>query len=171
MYTNTASSLDILKSDIENWLTSHDIIRGDDIVIQGDMQPEMKLVSAEFVTASVEDPKGFLNQNKFYPRLLLATARSIRAGLDSNNVHSVVQVRFPTSILEFVQEMGRNGRGRRNEDGVATDHVRLVFSCQDVVYLNQWLYLPPEKPSTFSAPILSSFDEIKLQKTNILRLL
>ena len=90
VYTNTALSLDILKFDIENWLNSNDTIRGDAIVIQDNIQLEMKLVSTKMFTASVEDPEGVLNRNELYPRLLLATPGSIGTGLDSNDVHSIV---------------------------------------------------------------------------------
>ena len=66
--------------------------------------------------------------------------------------------------------MGRSGRGRRNEDSVITDNVHLVLSCNDFVYLNQHLYLPPDKPSTLSTPILPLCVEINLQRSNLLRL-
>ena len=39
VYTNTASSLDMLKVNIESWLNSNDKIRGDTMIIQGDMKP------------------------------------------------------------------------------------------------------------------------------------
>ena len=50
VYTNTAEFLGTLRSDIESWLDLSDNIKGDIIVIQGNLQPEVKFVSAEQFT-------------------------------------------------------------------------------------------------------------------------
>jgi len=62
-------------------------------------------------TKIVDNAEELVNSNSFYPRILMATAESIGAGLDSVDVYSVVRVEFSTSILEMVQEMGRCDRG------------------------------------------------------------
>ena len=46
IYTNTASCLDQLKVDIEQWLNASDDIKGDVLIIHGDMKKEVKFISA-----------------------------------------------------------------------------------------------------------------------------
>ena len=70
-------------------------IQGDILVINGDLKPEVKFVSAERFTEEIEDPESVVNRNQFYPRVLLATAGSIGAGLDSPDVFAVVRLGFP----------------------------------------------------------------------------
>lgn len=74
VYTNTAACLNQLRSDIESWMDMTDNIQGDVLIIQGDLQPEVKFVSAEQFTKNVECPQTLLDKNEFYPRILLATA-------------------------------------------------------------------------------------------------
>ena len=90
VYTNTASCLDQLKVDIEHWLDSSDGIKGDALIIQGDMKAEVKYVSAQMFTKIVDNAEELVNTNSFYPRILMATAGSIGTGLDSADVYSVV---------------------------------------------------------------------------------
>ena len=174
VYTNTASCLDQLKVDIEQWLDTSDDNRGDALIIQGDMKPEVKILSAEIFTKNVENPEDMIHKNEFYPRILIATAGSIGAGLDSDMVNSVVRVGFPTSLIDMVQEMGRCGRGRSNDDGIVTDNFHILLSCHDFVYLNQRLYLPSGDDTTAVKQTGSSliiYDEVKLQRDNLLSLL
>ena len=114
VYTNTVSCLDQLKIDVEHWLDSSDGIKGDALIIHGDMKAEVKFVSAQMFTKNTENAKDLVNTNSFYPRILMATAGSIGTGHDSGDVYCVVKIGFSTSILEMVQEMGRCGRGRQN---------------------------------------------------------
>ena len=118
-----------------------DDIKGDVLVIQGDMEPEIKFVSVCEFTKSVKDPDEEINCNRFYPRVLLATAGSIGARLDAADVYCVIRVGFPTSIIDMVQEMGRCSRGRLNLDGVMTDGFHMILSLFDFVYMNEKLYL------------------------------
>lgn len=68
-------------------------------------------MSAERFIQVMSNPEELINSNKLYPGILIATAGSIGAGLDSPDVYLVCQASFPTSIFEMVQEMGRCGRG------------------------------------------------------------
>ena len=102
----------ILRSKTESWMDLSDEIKGDVLVIQGDLQPEVKFVSAEQFTRFVENPQHLVDTNQFLPRILLATAGCIGAGLDCSDVYSVCRLGFPISIINMVQEMGRCGRGR-----------------------------------------------------------
>ena len=140
VYTNTYSCLDPLKEDIEMWLNYSDDIKGDVIIINGDMKKEVKFVSAERFTESIENPQLLLDDNKFNARILLATAGSIGAGLDSQDVFSVTRIGYPTSAIDMAQVMGRCGRDRSSvDDAVSGGEFHLVLSLNDFVYLNQRL--------------------------------
>ena len=172
VYTNTASCLDQLKVDIEQWLNSSDEIKGDILIIHGDMKKEVKFVSAERFTESIDDPQLLLDSNKFYARILLATAGSIGAGLDSQDVYSVTRIGYPTSVIDMAQEMGRCGRGRSSSDSAVTGEFHLVLSLNDFVYLNKRLYMPADgvnKPTV--KPLLTVKQEITMQRDNLLQLL
>ena len=67
VYTNTTASLELLRSETESWMDFSDEIMGDALVIQGDLQPEVKFVSAEQFTRVVDDPQQLINTNQFYP--------------------------------------------------------------------------------------------------------
>jgi len=172
VYTNTASCLDQLKVDIEQWLNSSGDIKGDVIIIHGDMKKEVTFVSAERFTASIENPQLLLDDNKFYVRILLATAGSIGAGLGSQDVFSVTRIGYPTSAIDMAQEMGQCGRGRSSVDGaVSGGKFHLVLSLDDFVYLNQRLYMPKDNMPKSIKLLLTNQQEIKMQRDNLLQLL
>ena len=128
------------------------------------MKAEVKFVSAQIFTKTIENAEELVNSNSFYPRILMATAGSIGAGLDLVDVYSVVGVGFSTSILEMVQDMGRCGRGRHDGKSLVTDDCHLLLSFRDFVYFDQRLYQPqPSLPDTVKA-ILTVDDEIKMQR-------
>ena len=91
-----------MKVDVEHWLDSGDGIKGDSLIIQGDMKSAVKLVSAQMFTKTVYNAEELVNINSFYPRILMATSGSIGADLDSADFYNVVKVGFSTSILEMV---------------------------------------------------------------------
>ena len=127
-----------MKVDIEQWLNASDDIKGDVLLIHGDMKKEVKYISAERFTKTITNPQELIDSNKFNPRILLATAGSIGAGIDSQDVYSVSRIGFLTSIIDMDQEMGRCGRGTDNRPG----EFHLILSLNEFVYLNQRLYLP-----------------------------
>ena len=102
---NTASYLEHLRCDIESWMDLSDDVQGDVLVIQGDLQPEVKFVSTEKFTKHNLDPQLLIDTTICYPRILLATAGCIGAGLDSSDVYSVSQIGLPSGIIDMVQEM------------------------------------------------------------------
>ena len=69
VYTNTANCLDQLKVDVEHWLDSSDDIKGDALIIHGDMKAEVKFVSASMFTKTVANAEELVNKNQFYPRI------------------------------------------------------------------------------------------------------
>ena len=50
VYTNTASYLELTQPEIELWLDMNDDIKGDVLVINGELKPEVKFASAERFT-------------------------------------------------------------------------------------------------------------------------
>ena len=64
-YTNTASCLDQLKVDIEQWLNSSDDIKGGFLIMHGDMKTEVEKKSAESFTELIENPQLLLDSNNF----------------------------------------------------------------------------------------------------------
>ena len=65
VYANTDVCLEQLKVDIEQWLDQSDDIKGDALIIQGDMKQEVKFISAEMFTQIVDDLEGTINRNDF----------------------------------------------------------------------------------------------------------
>ena len=171
VYTNTSSCLEQMQSDIELWLDMKEDIQGDVVVIYGDLKPEVKFVTAERFTQVISNPEELINLNKFYPRILLATAGSIGAGLDSPDVYSVCRAGFSTSVFEMAQEMGRCGRGRTNQTCTVTDNFYLMLSCDDFIYLNRRLYQPHSPVPRHITPILNNLEEKEIQQHNLLQIL
>ena len=137
IYTNTASRAELIKQEIDSWLNLTSSFEGDTIMINGEMESEVKLISATTFTDEATNPRSIIDNNEFYPRVLIATSSCIGAGLDSSSVFSVIRVRFPTSILDMIQEMGRCGRNRNNDGTEPSDDFFLFLSLQDFVYLNE----------------------------------
>ena len=148
-------------------MNASDDIKGDVLIIHGDMKKEVKFVSAERLTKNINNPQELIDSNKFYPRILLAIAGSIRAGLDSKDVFSVTRIGFPTIIINMNHEIGRCGRGSDNRPG----KFHLLLSLNDHVYLNQRLHPPQDPVSDTIKPSLSKEEEIKMQRDNLLDLL
>ena len=119
----------------------------------------------------IRDRQSLVDKNEFYPRILLATAGCIGAGLDSPDVYCVSRIGFPSSIIDMVQEMGRCGRGRFTTTGSSVDSMNMCLSLDDYVYLNQRLYLPAPKSPSDTVCILSRVEVIDLQRANLLELL
>ena len=84
VYTNTRSCLEQMQADVELWLDMNENIKGDAIVIYGDLKPKVKFVSAERFTKVNENPEELINTNIFYSRVLLATAGSTGATFINN---------------------------------------------------------------------------------------
>ena len=127
-----------------------DTILRDALVIHGDRKPEVKLISAERRTETVSNPEELINRNKFYPWILIATAGSIGAGLDSSDMYAVCWVGFATSIFAMAQELGWCGRDRTNESSIDNFHLFLTlddFFISVKGYISQdsqyhWIYIP-----------------------------
>ena len=71
---------------------------------------------------------------------LFGTPGCVGAGIDCDDVKLVFRIGFSTSILNFIQELGRCGRSEQNNDNTVKDWMCISFSIQDFVYLNERLF-------------------------------
>jgi hypothetical protein len=107
-------------------------IEGDLLVVHGDLFREQKFhhtylfIGDDLIEIATQF--GSTDELHFKPRVLLATAGSANAGLDCPKVRYIIRDGFPTSVQDFVQEMGRAGRwsGASQE----TDKYFLVVSIK-----------------------------------------
>ena len=64
-------------------------------------------VEKSFYMQEFLDPDdGVIDQN----RVLVCTSGVGNVGIDSPNIRAVYRLKFPPSIIDFIQEMGRAGR-------------------------------------------------------------
>ena len=172
IYTNTASKAEKIKEEIDSWLNLTSAFEGDTIMINGDMESEVKLMSATTFTSNPSNPCENIDTDIFYPRVLIATSSCIGAGLDSSSVYSVVRIGFPTSLLDLIQEMGRCGRNRINDGTNPTDNYYLFLSLRDFIYLNERLYESNDDESiNNNARVINYEVQRQLQRNNLLKVL
>ena len=172
IYTNTATKAENIKDEIDSWLNLTSAFEGDTIMINGDMESEVKLVSSTTFTSVIENPREKIDKNEFYPRVLIATSSCIGAGLDSSFVYSVVRIGFPTSILDLIQEMGRCGRSRLNDGANPSDDFYLFLSLTDFIYLNERLYQDADDDTRNKSTRIMDYDtQLQLQRNKLLEVL
>ena len=140
VYTNTAAQAESIQNKIDLLLENEATFEGDTLLIIGDLETEVKQVNAERFTEEVTNADELIEDNEFYPRVLVATSSCIGAGLDSSLVYSVLRIGFPTSLINMIQEMGRCGRGRINDGSSPTDLFSLCIRLNDYVYLHERLF-------------------------------
>ena len=85
IYTNTASRAQTIFNDINTFVDMEVPFKGDVMLIHGDLEPEIKFASVTTFTDPSIDAEETINSNKFYARVLVATASCIGAGLDTDN--------------------------------------------------------------------------------------
>ena len=88
------------------------------------------------MTVNVDDLLLKIKNNDFYPRALIATSSCIGAGLDCSDFCVVARDGFPTSLLDFAQEIGRCGR---SEDSTTNEKAHRCF--QLMLSMNSFLCL------------------------------
>ena len=166
IYGDAAKSLEYMKDKIDNELNipignaddNLSNIPGDTLLIAGDIEPELKLSYADTFTSRSEETVDF-NEN-FSPRILIATASYIGAGLDSDEVYGAIRVGFPESMLNLTQEMGRCGRNRDNNDGDPTDTFVLIISLNDFIYMFERVFDTNDSYVKESKETLESFNAV-----------
>jgi superfamily II DNA or RNA helicase len=155
VYTSTAAKAQSYKNKTDDWLDSINTIPGDTGIVVGDQETELKhAYSTEFTTTNTEH--AILDERKYTPRILFGTSGCIGAGLDSNDVKLVFRIGMPTSILNFIQEMGRCGRLKEQNISQNKNIFDLNFNLHDFVYLHQRLYIIEDSNDDNSNTITSN---------------
>ena len=74
-------------------------------MVYGDLHQEVK---SEFITAftNINCIEQCKESKTLYPRILIATSGSVGAGLDSSKVTRVYRIGCPSTLFDFIQEMG-----------------------------------------------------------------
>ena len=145
--SSTASRAADLQIKIDNWLDSKSSIKGDTILVIGDQETETKFAyTTEFTNTKFGGNDAPFSDDTLCPRFLLGTPGCIGAGLDCSSVNLVCRIGFPTSLLHFIQEMGRCGRTQNNDE---LNTYSIVLHLNDYVYLVERLYIS-SKPSNIS---------------------
>jgi superfamily II DNA helicase RecQ len=146
IYSNISSQVTSMREKLDIWLDSPDSFDGDTISINGDLPSEWKLISSQLFTNEYHSNhiEQEIDNNVFSPRILLATSGCIGAGLDCSQVVLVLRDGFPTSMVDFIQEMGRCGRSRVNDNNEeciqSTDCFHLILSLNSFTYLAERIY-------------------------------
>ena len=138
-HSNTASSLIKLKENLDSWLDQDGQVLGDTMLITGNLEPELNQAYAVLFAASY-DLNEVNFENDFTPRISLATASCIGAGLDSNDVFSVMRLGLPPSKLDFMQEMGKCSCGRTRNHVGPSDAFTVIFNLNDHICMVQRVF-------------------------------
>lgn len=140
VYTNTTEKAENIKFAIDSYLNEKSNIKGDTFLITGKLDPKVKFATATKFTSKICDPKIAFNTNVIFPRILVATASCIGAGLDSSDVYCVIRIGSPVTIVDFIQEMGQCGCCRDSNSNKIVDLFSLTVTLHDFVYLFERLY-------------------------------
>ena len=166
IYSDAAKSLESMKDKIDNELNvpNRDAddnlsdIPGDALLIAGNIEPELKLSCADTFTSRSEETVNFYET--FSPRMLIATASCAGVGLDSDEVCGAIRVRFPESMLNLTQEMGRCGRNRDNNDGDLTDTFILIISLNNHICMFERIFDAKDSFVKESKETLEAFNAV-----------
>lgn len=180
IYSNLASSLENIKDSIDFWLDETSPFAGNALLITGAMEPELKLKHTnKFVSPSPQ----ITDEDSFVPRILLAAAGCIGAGLGSSKAHRAIRIGFSSSVNNLAQEMGRCGCGRGNDPNNSTDKsspadaFELSLCLNNFVHMMERICAKDDKEETNKASIqkrgriITMENVLKLQKDNLLKLL
>ena len=172
IYTNTATKAESIKEEIDSWLNLTSFFDGDTIMINGEIESEVKLMSATTFTSESNNRPNRDNETVFNPRVLIATSSCIGAGLDSSSVYSVIRIGYPTSVLDMIQEMGRCGRNRSNNGENPSDDFYLFLTMHDFIYLNKRLYdVDVDTTQDNITRVIDYNTQIELQRKNLLKII
>ena len=117
IYSNVSTQVVSMREKLDNWLDDPDSLDGDTIIINGELPSEWKLISSQLFTNKRYNLDEQMANNLFTPRILIATSGCIGAGLDCSDVVLVMRDGFPTSMIDFVQEMRCCGRSTDGNEG------------------------------------------------------
>ena len=177
MIQTNCASCDTFQHNLDSWLDGNEIIFGDTLLIKGLLESEWKFKTATMFTAKTESTSELLMHNKYYPRILIATASCVGAGLDCSDVYCVIRDGFPTSIMHFSQELGRCGRARSVGKNGYSDNFELIVNMDSFIYLNERLYVTEKTDNCDSVKVITTsngndtFDNLEYVKLRQLSLL
>jgi superfamily II DNA helicase RecQ len=134
VYTNTVKKSDQMADSIRDWMDESGEIPGDVVHVKGDLFKEQKFYYINlFLSPSGPIQSSNDTGESFDPRVLVATAGSANAGIDSDSVCLVLRDGFPASISDLLQEIGR--AGRHDQASPMTDGCRICISLKHYVLL------------------------------------
>lgn len=131
IYSNSRKAVGKMTAAMNDFL-DHNNIPGDTVEINGELFPEQKFFYTRLFTETKTRTDDEEN-DPYNPRILIATAGAAGAGLDCSDVRMVLRDGMPQSILDFIQELGRAGRG--DDASPVTDKFMLMLSLHDYLYL------------------------------------
>lgn len=139
---NVSKKAEKLQQKLDSWLDLNPGIIGDSILIVGSLETELKIFYTKEFTKKVNLVETKDN-DFFYARFLIGTSGCIGAGLDSDDVKYVIRLGMPTSVMNFIQEIGRCGRriSTGEEINIVQDCALVAFNLMDYVYLVERLYI------------------------------
>ena len=149
---------------------------GDAIIVEGSIHPELKgALATAFTEHTIDVHSLTYNDHRLYPRILLGTTGCIGAGLDCEHVRLVICNGIPTSIINFIQEIGRCGRNRHciEQANEPTDCCVLLFNLKDILYIEERIYRKIEdgKEDSDILSILSEEERIIQQCKDLYKVL
>jgi superfamily II DNA/RNA helicase len=140
---NVASSLKKLQEELIIYNIDNNYI-GDVVIVEGKLHTELKGEITKSFNGCINDVESLTNDDDcFYACILLGTTECIGAGLDCDDVHLVIRIGVPNSIVNFIQEIGRCGRKNREclkQNNTATDHCVLLYNVEDFCYMEQRIH-------------------------------
>ena len=106
------------------------------------METELKMSYTTAFTNTNLDVALPNTNNMLQPRILIGTTGCIGAGLDCKDVHYILRMGTPSSIIGLIQEMGRCGRNVHSTESNTTikNSIDIVFNIKDYIYLYERCY-------------------------------
>merc|ERR1712151_1092565 len=119
---------------------------GDSVLVVGSQDAELKFAfTTKFTNTKYVGDNSSQQSNSLQPRFLIGTSGCIGAGLDCPDVHLIVRLGLPTSIINLIQEMGRCGRSNIVSNcNESIDDYHIIFTIHDYVYLYERLFITTE---------------------------
>ena len=111
-----------------------------------------------------------MEDNIYYPRILITTASCIGNSLDNDELYHVAHVGFPAIIVDAVQEMGRCDRNC-DVTSADIDEYTIIGNLEDFIYMNQWLYSKNEDKESSKKRFISLEVDRKNQHFDLMNIL
>lgn len=169
---STAKKAMEIQTKLDSWIDNQQNVYGDTILVIGSHDTELKFAYTTHFTNTHFSNNEDYQSDKLSGKILIGTPGCIGAGLDCSDVTVVCRLGLPTSIINFIQEMGRCGR--HNDSIHEFDLFQITFTIEDYVYLIERAYKIDSEKSTSGSVvsennygILSPEEERKLTTQNV----